>query len=124
MPSFAGQALPSGEFFTSSEVAEIFFLQPLPITRAERQSPSIHTFVFVAFISFTTPNRALAQLAPPRRRPIPLPANHGVSSGVHVHLRTAFCQPEAGAISRPERAIEQILEPFSHDRRSTPGTPT
>src|SRR5258708_981609 len=63
MPSFAGQTLPSGEFFTSSDVAEIFFLQPLPTTSAARAKPNIHKLVFVAFITFVTPNRVLAHLA-------------------------------------------------------------
>src|SRR5450432_3070305 len=54
MPSAAGHALPSAELLVSSEVAEMRFLHPLPMTSAETAKPSTQTSAdIVRFIGST-----------------------------------------------------------------------
>src|SRR5450432_2435416 len=115
MPSLGGQDLPSGEFFTSADVISSRFLQPLPITSAARAKPSIITFVFVAFITFVTPNRALAHLARSVDVADSVHANRGASSSDDVHLLRRSCQPKP----RPRRpnnwpVTDPNLEPLSY----------
>src|SRR5450432_2781224 len=94
MPSLGGQDLPSGEFFTSADVMSSFFLQPLPMTSAARAKPSTITSVFVAFITFVTPNRALAHLARSVDVADSVHANRGASSSDDVQLLRRRCQPK------------------------------
>src|SRR5450432_1095312 len=115
MPSLGGQDLPSGEFFTSADVISSRFLQPLPITSAARAKPSIITFVFVAFITFVTPNRALGHLARSVDVADSVHANRGTSPRRDVHPLGRFCQPKALHFEQtPSPPIGPNLEPISH----------